>query len=83
MKRPEARHVTLCLAALALVPAALNPSLVMAASGIVLDLCGQAGTSVTVPVRTPPLPGSDGAACCSKGCHSAQERKRGKLYKTT
>jgi hypothetical protein len=77
------KPITPCLAALALVPAALNPSLAMAASGIVLDLCGQSGASVTVPVKTPPLPGSDGAACCSKGCHNAQERKRGKLHKTT
>lgn len=71
------------LAAIALVPAALNPSLVLAAPALVLGLCGQAGMTIAVPAKTPPPPGSDGAACCSKGCHSSHDRKRGKLYRTT
>jgi hypothetical protein len=70
------------VAAVALLPAALNPSLIASASGIALSLCGSAaGATVTVPAGAPSLPGTNGAACCAKGCHASQERKRGKLYR--
>lgn len=66
------------VAAVALMPAALNPSLIASASGITLALCGGAGGSVNVPLGGPSLPGSNGGACCAKGCHGSQERKRAK-----
>ena len=68
-------------AALALLPAALNPSLAASAMGITLSLCGAAGASITLPAGAPSLPGSNGSACCSKGCHASQERKRAKLQR--
>lgn len=68
-------------AAVALLPAALNPSLIASAQGLTLSLCGSSGGTVIVPGGAPSLPGSDRAACCSKGCHSSQERKRTKLGK--
>ncbi|OCC24723.1 hypothetical protein MB02_04395 [Croceicoccus estronivorus] len=59
-----------------LLPAGLNPSLIASANGIALSLCGSAGASVTVPLGAPSLPGTNGSACCAKGCHGSQERKR-------
>ena len=71
-----------CVATVALLPAALNPSLIASAGGITLSLCGAAaGANVTAPAGAPTLPGSDGAACCAKGCHTSQERKRSKVQK--
>lgn len=69
------------VAAVTLLPAALNPSLIASTQGLTLSLCGPSGGSMSVPGGTPPLPGSDGSACCTKGCHSSQERKRTKLTK--
>ncbi len=71
------------LALIALLPAALNPSLAAAAPRIMLGLCGQAGGSVSIPTETPSPPGSNGALCCAKGCHNSQDRKRGKLVQRT
>lgn len=70
------------VAAVALLPAALNPSLIASASGITLSLCGGAGGTVSVPVGGPTVPGSNGGACCAKGCHTSQERKRAKAQET-
>ena len=71
------------LAAMGLVPAALNPSLTAAAAHIELALCGPASGTVKVPTKTPSPPGSDGAMCCAKGCHSSHDRKRFKPQRTT
>lgn len=76
------RHLSL-LAVIGLAPAALNPSLAAAAAHIELALCGPAGGMVKIPTKTPSLPGSDGAMCCAKGCHSSHDRKRSKPQRMT
>jgi hypothetical protein len=63
------------LAIVALLPAAANPALLARGEALALSLCG--GGSLTIPANTP-LPNADGAACCNKGCHSNDKRKRGK-----
>lgn len=63
------------LALAALVPAAVNPSLLLRAEEISVTLCG--GGSVSIPLDNP-LPGSNGAACCAKGCHTGEQRKKGR-----
>ncbi len=65
------------LAFVALLPAAANPSLIAQAEGITLALCGQNASSITIPGETP-LPGTNGGACCAKGCHSSDKRKKQK-----
>ena len=62
------------LAMAALLPAAFNPALLASGEGIVLTLCGS-GASVTVPLGNS-LPDPDSKACCNKGCHSGETRKR-------
>ena len=64
------------LALAALIPVAANPSLAAGAESLVLGLCGDAD-AVTVPMDNP-LPGTDRSACCDKGCHSSDKRKRAK-----
>lgn len=66
------------LALAALLPAALNPSLLARDGAIFLSLCGGASAvSISIPMDAP-LPGKDGTACCNKGCHSDEKRKRSK-----
>lgn len=60
-----------------LLPAALNPSLLASARGITLSLCG--GGSVTIPSGQPEIPGTNGGACCAKGCRSSDRRQNGNL----
>ncbi|MXO65146.1 hypothetical protein [Altericroceibacterium endophyticum] len=62
----------------ALLPAALNPSLIAQAEGITLALCGGAPDrpALTIPLDQPPLPGTPGAACCAKGCHSSEKKRK-------
>jgi len=61
------------LALAALVPAAANPALLVRGEALDVTLCG--GGSVSIPLENP-LPGSNGAACCAKGCHAGEQRKR-------
>lgn len=65
--------LTQAFAVVALIPAAANPSLMLRGEALLMSLCG--GGAVSVPLETP-LPGSQGAACCAKGCHSDDKRKR-------
>lgn len=65
------------LALAALVPAALNPGLVLHRPGIPVALCGgSVGSVVEIPVDPQPLPGSDEEMCCGKACHAGSSRKR-------
>ncbi len=57
---------------LTLVPAAVNPSLLLRGETLTVTLCG--GGSASIPLDNP-LPGSNGAACCAKGCHSNEKRR--------
>ena len=61
----------------AIVPAGVNPSLLVVDSQIQLALCGQGLSSVSIPGQ-PLLPGSGSGLCCAKGCHTGQDRKRAK-----
>lgn len=67
--------LALPFAALALVPAAVNPSLLLRGETLAVTLCG--GGSASIPLDNP-LPGSNNAACCAKGCHSSEKRRNGK-----
>jgi hypothetical protein len=64
------------LAALAMVPAALNVA-PAAAHGLVVPLCDGAGgsASVTLPAPSGEIPGKDQPGCCAKGCHTGQRKK--------
>jgi hypothetical protein len=66
-------------ALVALVPVVANPALpdrgVLSAT-----LCGS-GAAVSIPLGDP-LPGTDGGACCAKGCHSGERRKRAKAVRS-
>lgn len=61
------------LALAALLPAALNPGL-LDGEALTLVLCGS-GASVSIPLDNAP-PDPQGKACCNKGCHSGESRKR-------
>lgn len=58
--------------AFALVPAAVNPSLLLRGETLSVTLCG--GGNASIPLDNP-LPGSNNAACCAKGCHSSEKRR--------
>jgi len=58
----------------ALLPAAANPSLLLRSETMMVSLCS--GGVANVPLGAPILPGSKGGACCAKGCHSGERRKR-------
>jgi len=60
------------LAVAALLPAAVNPALLVRGEVLTAGLCG--GGSVSIPLDNP-LPGSNGAACCAKGCHAGEKRR--------
>lgn len=65
------RAMTL-VAALALI----WPPMPVAAGPIMVDICGQPGTRIALPVK-PRLPHEgDDHSCCKKGCHAANERKK-------
>lgn len=56
------------VAMIAMVPAALNPSLSLEQPSLDTKLCGS-GTALSIPLGTPRLPGTVPSACCAKGCH--------------
>ncbi len=62
------------LALAALLPAALNPGLLAGGEALALTLCGS-GATVSIPLENAP-PDPQGKACCNKGCHSGENRKR-------
>ena len=62
------------LAVVALVPAAINPALLVRGEMLASHLCG--GGTISIPLDNP-LPGSVDNACCNKGCQSDEKRKRG------
>ena len=64
--------LALSFSALALVPAAVNPSLLLGGETLTVTLCG--GGSASIPLDNP-LPGSNGTACCAKGCHTSEKRR--------
>lgn len=55
-------------AMIAMVPAALNPSLSLEQPSLAAKLCGS-GATLSIPIGTPKLPGTVPSACCAKGCH--------------
>lgn len=66
--------LTQAFAVVALVPAAANPSLMLRGEALLMTLCG--GGTISVPLDNP-LPGTQGAACCAKGCHSSDKKRKG------
>ncbi|WP_054530913.1 hypothetical protein [Erythrobacter sp. SG61-1L] len=66
--------LTQAFAVIALVPAAANPSLMLRGEALLMTLCS--GASISVPLGNP-LPGTQGAACCAKGCHSTDKKRKG------
>ena len=55
----------------ALLPAALNPSLIMIEGKSLSSLVCGTGVTQEIPLSGPVLPGTAGGACCAKGCHAA------------
>lgn len=64
-------------AVMALVPAALNPSLLVRGESLAALVCG-GGAAVQIPLGDPIIPGTVGSACCAKGCHSSEKKKKSK-----
>lgn len=62
------------LALAALLPAALNPALLDGGGSLAASLCGS-GATISIPLRSAP-PDPQGNACCAKGCHAGESRKR-------
>lgn len=63
------------IAAIAMVPAALNPSLAVQDKTLNALVCGS-GQAVSIPLGKPDLPGSVPTMCCAKGCQSKQNKLR-------
>ena len=57
------------VALIAMIPAALNPSLAVEQEALQGRMCGT-GQLVSIPLGAPKLPGTLPSACCAKGCHS-------------
>ena len=65
-------------ALVAMVPLALNPSLLVARTTLAVALCNGAGPGgvVRLPLGPARLPGDTPGHCCDKACHGAGSRKR-------
>lgn len=70
---PRLAHCAL----IAMIPAALNISAASAGT-ILVPLCMGDGQvhMVPIPANGPQLPGQEGGACCVKGCHAGNGRKK-------
>jgi hypothetical protein len=64
--------LALSFSVLALVPAAVDPSLLLRGETLTVTLCG--GGTASIPLDNP-LPGSNNAVCCAKGCRSSEKRR--------
>ena len=54
--------------------ALIAPPVPVAAGSIMVDVCGEPGVRIAIPIKAPlPARGHD---CCKKGCHAANERKK-------
>lgn len=56
------------VALVAMMPAAINPSLAVEQESLSGIMCGS-GASISIPLGPPRLPGTLPSACCAKGCH--------------
>ncbi|MFN3619108.1 hypothetical protein [Sphingorhabdus sp.] len=54
--------------------ALIAPPVPVFAGSIMVDVCGEPGVRVPLPVKIP-VPGKS-HDCCKKGCHAANERKK-------
>lgn len=61
------------VAAVAIIPAAMNPSLVVQDKTLTALICGS-GATVSIPVGSPDFPGSVPSMCCAKGCQSKSRK---------
>ncbi|MBN9507473.1 MAG: hypothetical protein J0I69_15800 [Altererythrobacter sp.] len=68
------RRGALVFAAIAVVPAMIGPLAAQARPQAMIALCG--GGLMPVPFDQLPARGEGNNACCAKGCHSGQCRKR-------
>ncbi|MDN3647245.1 hypothetical protein QWY75_13620 [Pontixanthobacter aestiaquae] len=66
------------IALAAMVPAALNPSLVVEEKALIAQICGS-GESAVIRLGPPDLPATVPAMCCAKGCHGKREHKPEKV----
>ena len=57
------------VALIAMIPAALNPSLSVEQEVMKGRICG-GGQAISIPLGAPMLPGTLPSACCAKGRHS-------------
>lgn len=62
-------------ALIAMIPAALNPSLSLEQSTIKALVCGS-GKVISIPLGPPRLPGTVPSTCCAKGCHAARRKTK-------
>lgn len=61
------------MAFVAIIPAAMNPSLVVRDKSLSAFVCGS-GATVAIPVGSPDLPGSVPSMCCAKGCQTKNRK---------
>lgn len=61
------------VAVVAIIPAAMNPSLVVRDKTLSALVCGS-GVTVSIPVGSPDLPGSMPSMCCAKGCQTKSRK---------
>ncbi len=66
------------LMAIALLPAAANPSLSAVSERLAVALCSGGERSISFIPGKPILPGEKATLCCAKGCHNSNERKKAK-----
>ncbi|MFZ1743564.1 MAG: hypothetical protein WAT93_11950 [Pontixanthobacter sp.] len=68
------------IAAIAMLPAAINPSLLVRQDELATTLCAS-GQTIEIPLGSPKLPGIVPSACCAKGCRSSRRnlRQSGKI----
>jgi len=64
----------LAFAAIAAIPAMAGPLAAEGRQAAMIALCG--GGAIAIPLDRAPAGGEGNSACCAKGCHSSQSRKK-------
>ncbi len=68
------RRAAIVFAVIAVIPAMSGPVAAESGGGAMIALCG--GGAMAAPFDQPPARGEGNSACCAKGCHSGQCRKK-------